>query len=289
MPPLTPLVLTRLAPGHPMLLRDERTVQFGSNGGLHVSIDAEWVEPFLACLRSGFRRAGVDVIAHGVGAPRDEARRLVAFLEPLLVDDAPPRLRAWVDVEGVRDPRCGYRLREALADEAVPHGSRENPGDVAVVVLPGAAAAVQLAPFLRDDVAHLPIAIDRRSATIGPLVVPGRTPCLACRDGHLRDRDPAWPRLHAQMVGRDPGPVPAALIAGAGAAAATLLAPVDDDAGRIISLGRDGSRASTPVRFHEGCRCREPSSRSLPGTATEHAPRGLPTATSSPTTSVRRA
>ena len=156
-------------------------------------------------------------------------------------------------------------------------------------MLPGAAAAVQLAPFLRDDVAHLPIAIDRRSATIGPLVVPGRTPCLACRDGHLRDRDPAWPRLHAQMVGRDPGPVPAALIAGAGAAAATLLAPIGDDEGRVITLGPDGSRASTSVRFHEGCRCREPSSRSLPGIATERALRDRPIATRSATTSVRRA
>ncbi len=272
-----------------MLLRDERTVQFGLEGGLRVGIEAEWVEPFLTRLRAGFRRGGIDVVAHGVGAPRESARRLVAFLEPLLIDDAPPRLRAWVDADGIRDPRCGYRLREALADEAVPRGERERPDDVAVVVLAGAAAAVQLAPYLRDDVPHLPIAIDRRRATVGPLILPGRTPCLACRDGHMRDRDPAWPRLHAQMVGRDPGPVPAALIAGAGAAAATLLAPVGDDAGRVITLGSDGSRATTAVRFHEECRCREPSSRSLPGTVTGHVPPAPPTATSSATASVRRA
>lgn len=282
MPPLTPLILTRLAPHAPLLLRDDGTVQFGIDGAPTVRADEEWIEPLLRRLRAGFRRSSFDVIAHAAGAPRAAARDLLAMLEPLLVDDPPPLPRVWVEAGAVRDARCAHRLREALADERVAAGDLTRADDVAVIVLPGTAAALQLAPYLRDDIPHLPIAVERRRAVVGPLVVPGRTPCLACRDGHARDRDPAWPLLHAQMIGRDPGPVSVALIAGAGAAAAALLA-AGPAASTVVTLAADGSRATTEVPFHEGCRCREPSSRSPRGSATAPARPDRPTSPSSAT------
>lgn len=289
MPPLTPTTLTRLSPALPLLWRDERTLQLGLDGDLHIDAEAAWVELLLSRMGSGFRRASFDVIAHGLGAPREEARALLARLEHLLIDDPPVPRAAWVERLGVTDARTEHRLRESLADEGVPireHGSRS---DAAVVLVAGSAAAMQLATYLRDDVTHLPVAVGRDQVTIGPMVVPGITPCLTCRDLHARDLDPAWPRLHTQLVARDPGRVRAVLIAGAGAIAARLLAAMPSAESEIIRLSADGSRDSRAVRFHGECLCRVPSSRSLPGTAREPVRLVPPSATTTETEFARLA
>jgi hypothetical protein len=48
------------------------------------------------------------------------------------------------------------------------------------------------------DHPHLPVSVYRGHASIGPLVVPGRTPCLQCLHLHRRDIDPDWPTLVRQ-------------------------------------------------------------------------------------------
>lgn len=278
--PLTPPTLTRLDPDVPLLWRDERTLQLGTDGDLQVPADAPWVELLLSRLRSGFRRSSFDVIAHGVGAPRDEARRLLARIGHLLLDDPAGMPPAWVETIGITDGRSAYRAREALADEGVTLVDRSVRGSVGVVLVRGSAAAVQFARYLRDDIPHLPVAFEPGQVTVGPLVVPGRTPCLACRDAADTDRDPAWPLLHAQLVDRDTGPLRAAQVAEGALRAARLLALGEGDGtGRIVRVSADGSRASRTVTFHEGCRCREPSSPSRPGTSTEPALLARPTAT----------
>jgi len=52
------------------------------------------------------------------------------------------------------------------------------------------------------DVPHICVTALGSQAVIGPLVVPGRTSCLRCRDLHRADADPAWPRLAAQWAHR---------------------------------------------------------------------------------------
>jgi bacteriocin biosynthesis cyclodehydratase domain-containing protein len=49
-------------------------------------------------------------------------------------------------------------------------------------------------------VAHLPVVSQGHRVLIGPLVTPGRGPCLRCLDLHRCDRDPAWPALLAQLA-----------------------------------------------------------------------------------------
>ncbi len=39
---------------------------------------------------------------------------------------------------------------------------------------------------------HLPVSVFRAGASIGPLVVPGKTPCLRCAYLHRLDADPQW-------------------------------------------------------------------------------------------------
>lgn len=74
------------------------------------------------------------------------------------------------------------------------------------------------------DIPHLSVAVNGPRAAIGPLVLPGRTSCLRCRDLHLADADPAWPRVAVQWSARRPGPVAAGLahLAGSWAALQTL-------------------------------------------------------------------
>jgi ThiF family len=58
------------------------------------------------------------------------------------------------------------------------------------------------AGLLADNVPHLAAAADEAIGIVGPLVVPGRSACLHCLDLARAERDPAWPVVLAQLIGR---------------------------------------------------------------------------------------
>lgn len=273
MSPRTATTITRLDPRYPLLWRDENTVQFGLEATTSIDVTEPWVEPLLRRLRGGIRLSTFDVVAHGAGAPREAARELLARLKPLLVGEQPAAPPVWVDGVNVADGRAQERMRQALADEGITESGERMPGSVAVVVVEGAAAALQFASYLRDDVPHLPVAFERQAAVVGPLVFPGRTPCLSCRDAHEQQRDPAWPMLHAQLVAR-PVEITAARIAHAAGLVARVLRTPARSTGVMVRVSPDGRVAWHSVRHHEECPCLEPSSRSQPGSETDCAPLG---------------
>ncbi|WP_286302713.1 hypothetical protein [Microbacterium suwonense] len=119
MSPRPPARITRLDARYPLLWRDERTVQFGLEGMVTVEIDEPWVEPLLARLRTGIRLSGFDVIAHGLGAPRAAARKLLARLRPVLVSDPPPAPPVRVEGVNIADSRTEERMRRALEEEGI--------------------------------------------------------------------------------------------------------------------------------------------------------------------------
>jgi hypothetical protein len=290
MPPISPTTLTRIDPAHPLLWRDADTIQFGLDGSLHVPLTAPWVEPLLQAMRSGFRRTAFDVIAHGLGAPREDARALLTMLEPVLVTDVPPLPTVWIESIGLDDSRVEARMEIALRDEGFSTAPRGTAGSVGVVLVQGAASARRLSDYLRDDLPHVPVAFEPGTTVVGPLIVPGRTPCLACRDAHERDRDPAWPGMHAQLIGADAGRITAARTAEAASLLARMLGDADvAKRTKSVRVSPDGHRAWREARFHEECRCRDQSSRSPGGTATVGAPRALPSATRSAPAFARRA
>ena len=267
----SPTALVHLDPAYPPLWRDGEPLQFGAESVLRVTVHSAWVERLISRLRRGIRATSFDVIAHGLGAPRDEARALLERLQPLLKEVAPPLGSVWVDAIGLADSRPEARMRLALEET----GFRITPQDaadaVAVVLVQGAVAAAQLRHHLRDDTAHLPVGFEPGALTVGPLVIPGRTPCLSCRDGHERDRDAAWPLVHAQLIGDGSAPPTTAGVAEAAGLIARLLGEPALDTGRWVRVGADGRRVWRSATFHEECRCRAPSSRSPRGTATGRA------------------
>ena len=148
--------------------------------------------------------------------------------------------------------------------------------DVVVLVRPAAADSVSAGRLLAADVAHLSVVVREAGLIVGPLVLPGAGPCLRCLDLHRTDRDPAWPRLLAQLPGR-PTPADAGETAssqlGASLAALQVLAHLDGLApmpaadgargrARPASVGAtlevdlpDGLVSRRPWTVHPACGC----------------------------------
>ena len=61
---------------------------------------------------------------------------------------------------------------------------------------------LRVAALHRDHVAHLPVRLRDGIGVVGPLVLPGRSACLGCVELHRLGRDPGWPAVTAQLVGR---------------------------------------------------------------------------------------
>jgi hypothetical protein len=120
--------------------------------------------------------------------------------------------------------------------------------------------------LVRHDVPHLAVVTLPGRVVIGPLVLPGRTPCLRCLDLHRRDRDPAWPQVAAQLLSGQAGrgcgrPETASATAAAGLAALQVLVQLDGHA-TPVSVGRtleltlpDGLVERRAWRLHPSCGC----------------------------------
>ena len=148
-----------------------------------------------------------------------------------------PSTRSWTWSGGSRRARAPGRppARAApdlcvLADAVVPEPTR-------------------LAALHRDRVAHLPVRLRDGTGIVGPLVLPGRSACLGCVELHRCARDPGWPAVTAQLVGRPGRGSAAAAAATAALGVAQVLAALDVAGGR-------GAACSTGARRHAGARPR---------------------------------
>lgn len=119
--------------------------------------------------------------------------------------------------------------------------------------------------LVRRTIDHLGVVVDAARVVIGPLVLPGRSPCIRCLDLHRRDRDPAWLHLVAQLLdSRAPQEAvgETALSTAAGALAALqVLCRLDrkvtpDAVGRTLELTLpDGQVQRRAWRLHAQCGC----------------------------------
>jgi bacteriocin biosynthesis cyclodehydratase domain-containing protein len=133
------------------------------------------------------------------------------------------------------------------------------------VLVHGAAAdSVEAEALVTAGVPHLAVVVRERGLLVGPLVLPGRAPCLRCLDLHRTDRDPAWPTVLAQLTAPQRPPVPeeaASALLAASLAALQVLGHLD---GRVrpAALGAtlevelpDGLISRRPWSAHPGCAC----------------------------------
>jgi hypothetical protein len=91
------------------------------------------------------------------------------------------------------------RAVHRVAPEARTADDARRLPDLAVIT--GRGDPVLLAALMRDRVPHLVVNADEAIGTVGPMVVPGRSACVRCVDLSKAARDPAWPRILAQVSG----------------------------------------------------------------------------------------
>lgn len=245
----------RLDPAHPPLWRDGTTVQFGLERRVELEVTEAWQDALIARLASGIRAEIFDIVAHSLGAPRVQARNYLQAMRPVLRASRPlPPPVHVVHSEGLPFATVLW-TRETLKASRLLLSETATRRCVAVVAVAGAASSRRFASFMAEDRAHIPIAFDAGGATVGPLVVPGTTPCLSCRDGHETAQDAAWPLLHAQLIDRDPGEIAAGRIVEAATIAANLLTTTRPG-GVWVRLTASGARSRRTLGFHAECQCR---------------------------------
>ncbi len=182
------------------------------------------------------------------------------------------RLRQDVAADAVA--RAGGRAIPAPEDGALLSGPAP---DLVMLIGAGAADASTADDLMGHDIPHLSVLSQEDDVVVGPLVRPGLGPCLRCLDLHRCDRDPAWPSILAQLIGRpaatSPGEESVLAVRGAGLAAMQALAYLDGvrepaSAGATLEIVLpDGLVARRPWTMHPRCGCRWPPSR--PAAATE--------------------
>jgi hypothetical protein len=156
------------------------------------------------------RRRTAAVAVHGAGRVGAAITTLLAAagVGALVVDD--PDLAAAADVTpaGPGTSDVGASRAEAAiraARRSAPGVRRALPRDRhtpdLVVLSPERHGLGDLSDRLvRDGVVHLFARVRDVTGVVGPLVLPGRSSCARCHDLHRADRDPAWPRVAAQLT-----------------------------------------------------------------------------------------
>ncbi len=185
-------------------------------------------------------RRDVQVLVVGagrVGAPLAVALALAGVGAVDVADDELTRPQdtgvGGLDLRDVGRPR-GQAARE-LVHRAAPSVSRLPVARPDLVVLASGRDDVRerARRLVLDGTAHLLVEVRDATGVVGPLVLPGRTPCLRCLDLTRSDLDAAWPVLAHQLPAAGDGDLgcdgPLAL-AVAAQAAMQVLAMVDGTA-----------------------------------------------------------
>lgn len=206
---------------------------------------------------------GVD----GLGM-RIAAGLAAAGVGTVLTADEAPVLATDVGPGAFETHHLGRRREDAAAEvlrqttprvrTSAPAGTRP---DVSVLVEHGVANPVRARPLVREDLPHLSVVVADVDVTVGPLVVPGRGPCLRCLDLHRCDDDPRWPAVATQVAACPPRGVESSLAwLGAALAVTQVLAHLDgrEAAAHGATLEVDATNPVprlTPRTPHPECGC----------------------------------
>jgi bacteriocin biosynthesis cyclodehydratase domain-containing protein len=207
-------------------------------------------------LVSGATEPGLSVLS-----PGEDPRTLLAALAPALEVGREGPVRS-IAVRG-SGPTAGMIARLLVDQGARLAGVAERAPDAAVLVAHYAVPPGARGSWLRQDVPHLSVVYSDTAAMVGPLIRPGRGPCLTCVELHHRDRDPAWPALASQLIDRTSTAEVGVLTAEAASTAVRMLLAVlhrsDDavepDAIAVRIDGATGARTEHVVTRHPQCSC----------------------------------
>ena len=291
--------------GIPIIRRDDASAVIGGDLG-HLSLtaaEARWLRSIGQCSSWGEARrncptgeARADVVleharAAGAVTRAGECWWLTpderASMQPLLLS-----LSQWhPDPEGAVAARSSWDIAvigsgdvaDAVRIVIQASGLRSaicvNTSTIVILVgTRGIEAPETLLPVESQDQAgvrhqpHIPVSTYRARASIGPLVLPGRTPCLRCLHLHRLDADPGWPRIVEQWRDVDLPSTQSAdpLLAWQAAVTATVMvrrwidSPGTAEPERIRWSLPHGSSTTDSPAWHPSCGCRWPLLTQVP-------------------------
>ncbi len=313
----------KLDPQFPLVWRDPVSLQLGIDEPRVILDDVSGAEErMIAALAVGVSRSGLSMIGIEAGATETDIGRLLARLEPALeparepepdiADDTHPGPGrdaipsvcldgSGPTVDRISATLSGSGVRVIRADRPSAEGSVTGSGrdtgrgiDLAVIVAHYVVDPQLHGFWLRRDVPHLALVFGDLGVQLGPIVEPGRGPCLYCLERHRSDADPARPAIASQLWGRrSPAETPLVSSEAAALASRMVLARLAQGStgtrgsgtggstGPMRAEGVPGSTATTGIRLdaasgaisevgwvpHPECGCLV-----LPGNATIYGP-----------------
>ena len=277
--------MLRLNPDLPVLWTTPHSLQIGSlDKPIEICEVTRGIEVVVRALRKGTPRNTLDALARQSGVSTQRLDELLRELIPAFLPDSDagsPRIThgAFADVilGGSGDGRgeieyvlrSDFRISElADVDSETNEDWRSGLADdtVAVIVESFFVPPSSVGGLLRRDVSHLLVSIDERGAWIGPLVIPGKTPCATCIDFARRDTNASWPAIATQLLAQEhPRLTPRLRCRVAEEVFRFLAGPERHNASTRVRVSPDSPSVSVDVvRFHEQCHC-----RGLTGTVSE--------------------
>jgi bacteriocin biosynthesis cyclodehydratase domain-containing protein len=265
-------MVLRLDPRYPVVWRDPTSLQIGAETPIATLSDVSvQYEQLIGALMAGVSRPELDRLAGRVGIPADEVPPFLELVSPALVPRRPTTAAGYVvEGSGPTAQRISFLLTDAGCTP-LPPASTASP-KLAILVANHVVEPRRYVKWLSRDIPHLAVVYTDTGARIGPLVEPGRGPCLNCLARHAVDRDPAWPAIASQLLGQGAASEREPLLSAvAGLAARVAGARLVDGnselASASLSLDARSLTGRRDVhRQHPDCGC-----RSLTGNETVHA------------------
>lgn len=278
-------MFVRANPRVPLLWADAYTLQLGdapSSPQCRITdAEAEVVES----IRRGLDTDTLMDLAAQAGVSESRARRLLAFLRPGLI--ARDALSTTGSCPELSDASYAYHA-EALRRRRSGHvvevrGNREHIGIVrwlaehtgVRVPEPGTPPTQQrlgilisgasphphrYADWMFSRIPHVAVLLGAHGVEVTPVLRPGASPCLRCRELWQAHEHPSWPMVAAQLSARAPSPVERTVLATALSLAVSTLLSVADGAPEAHPHQRHrvhpyGVAALPNTRFHPDCGC----------------------------------
>lgn len=189
----------------PLLWRTPTSLQVGVDHPVIALSDIpDEAAPLIHALQSGVSKDGYRLLAKQLKIPPQDAMAIVDGLTPAFdEDEQPPRPRLVVTGTSVARVIVAETLSQWGFDVSLSSSPDPNRLDVVhLLTCDYLADPTWLSRYGSGRSPHLPLVFSDQSVTAGPLIVPGETPCLSCRELFLRDGDPNWLSLGSQLWGQ---------------------------------------------------------------------------------------
>jgi len=205
--------MLRLNPRLPLVWRTPTSCQFGSL--VPVAVLHELTpndERALAVLHEGALLSTLRALASHWHMSDIELDHLLSLLTPALEESKQDEAPLRVLIEGSSDGQG--EIFEVLSDDfLVSHAQQASSAtsaldpDIVVIVADFVAPLATAGFWLRRDIPHLIVTNHEDGVRIGPLVVPGVSPCTYCLDTQHSQSDECWSAIATQlMFARAPRP-----------------------------------------------------------------------------------